>query len=279
MNDTDIPLRVKRIARGERRHDDFDRIFLHLRGPLDRRSSVRDIGDFIAHRDNRDSGLVNQHAQDLLTSFRNWIIPTVTGRRPSTEEIVVAGEANLRIATNEQLKRAMRLDRGGATSAFRKGVEKLKKGEPINKKQRLAVNYLGGTWIWQPAYSDASLFDELVRLLKAGRYLMPEDVAGFERASPFLTKHVIALLHGVKIAMKDGNSVELIAKHSRSERVLGVKMVLTVNELVKPVSEEVFLFHSHLLADDHCDPVLLADETWKGKHLEVRQDGLLAALT
>jgi hypothetical protein len=199
-------------------------------------------------------------------------------RPPSEEEIIKTGESNLRIATNEQLKKAIRLDRGGAKSAFRKGIEKLQRGEHINKKQRLAVNYLGGTWIWQPAYSDADLFNELVRVLKARRYLLPEDVAGFEHARPFLTKHVVSLLHGVKIEMADGNSVELVAKHSRSDRVLGVKLVLTVNELEKPISEEVFLFHTTLPADDHCDPSLLAEETWKGRHLEVRQDGLLAAL-
>ncbi len=201
-----------------------------------------------------------------------------TKRPPTIDEMVVAGEANLRIATNEQLKEAMRLDRGGATSAFRKGIAKTKRGEPLSKKQDKAVRYLGHRWIWQPAYRDHLLFDELVRRLRDGRYLQQEDVAGFDQARAFLAKHIIALLHGVNIVMNDGNKVELVAKHSREERLLGVKMVLTVDEFAKPFSKEVFLFHTGLTADEHCDPDLLAEQSWKGKHLEVRHDGLLAAL-
>ncbi len=278
MTETDIHLRVKRIARGEQRADDFDRLFLHLRGSLDKQSSVRDIGDFVAHRDKRDSGLVNQHVHDLLTSFRNWAIPALTRQPPSVSAMADAGEANLRIASKEQLKSAMRLDRGGATSAFRKGIAKLRDGERLSKKQELAVKYLGNTWIWQPAYNDVSVFDELVRLLKDRRYLEHQDIVGFEAARPFLTKHIVALLHGVRIMMKDGTEGELVAKHSRAERLLGVKMVMTVHDVAKPISQDVFLFHTSLVADDHCDPALLAMKSWKEIHLDVRQDGLLSAL-
>ncbi|WP_017965236.1 hypothetical protein [Rhizobium leguminosarum] len=86
----------------------------------------------------------------------------------------------------------------------------------------------------------------------------------------------VSLLRGVNVIMKDGSHAELVAQHSQSDRVLGVKLVLTAYELVKPISERVFVFHTGLLAHEHCDPALLVEETWQGKRLKVRQDVLLA---
>lgn len=50
--------RVARLLRGERRLTDFDRLFADLRMVTPGRASVHEIGNFAAHRGERDMGTV-----------------------------------------------------------------------------------------------------------------------------------------------------------------------------------------------------------------------------
>lgn len=140
MTETDVPLTVSRIARGERRQDDVDRVLLALRSRDRPGSSVRDVGDFIAHRRGRRKGAVVGRTQDIFRSFRGCIVSMMTKQPPSLEQALKAGEAKLRIATEQQLRRTLSLDRDGARSAFCKGIERPRPGADLNKKQPL-----GGT--------------------------------------------------------------------------------------------------------------------------------------
>lgn len=68
MIDDDLRLRAKRLIRGDRRIDDIDRFYLDLRDRTHGRASFREIGDFVAHRGERNRGPVTQNARDVITS-------------------------------------------------------------------------------------------------------------------------------------------------------------------------------------------------------------------
>jgi len=73
MIERDLKLRVARLVRGERRTEDLDRLFLGLRQAPRVGSCIREIGDFVAHRNRREKGLITRQAQDVFKSFRSWI--------------------------------------------------------------------------------------------------------------------------------------------------------------------------------------------------------------
>jgi hypothetical protein len=110
MLDLDLQRRVQRLLRGDRRSDDLDRIFLSLRERSYGRASIREIGDFVAHRDKREKGLVTEKVRDIFTSFEAWI-RSLLGEAPTLDSASKVATANLRIATNEQLSERLQLRR------------------------------------------------------------------------------------------------------------------------------------------------------------------------
>lgn len=82
MLDDDLRVRVQRLASGRHRVEDLDRLFLGLRDRDGGRMSVREIGDFVAHRGERHKGPVTQTARDVFASVDVWSLP-MRGRKPS----------------------------------------------------------------------------------------------------------------------------------------------------------------------------------------------------
>lgn len=78
----DLRIRARRLATGRHRVEDLDRLFLGLRDRDSGRMSVREIGDFVAHRGERQKGPVTQTARDAFTSIDVWSFP-MRGRIPS----------------------------------------------------------------------------------------------------------------------------------------------------------------------------------------------------
>ena len=99
---------MRRIAGGDRRHDDIDRILLSLRDKSGDRESIRELGDFIAHREQREKGLLTTKARDVFLSFRSWM-HIGTGQPFTLADVRRVAEANLRIATDEQLRNRLGL--------------------------------------------------------------------------------------------------------------------------------------------------------------------------
>lgn len=110
MLETDLQRRVQRLLSADCRTEDLDRIFLGLRGLAGCRASLREIGDFVAHRDQREKGPITQRVRDLAVSCHSWTWQQF-GRGPSLEQAMVVAEANLRIATDVQLDNKFKLKR------------------------------------------------------------------------------------------------------------------------------------------------------------------------
>jgi hypothetical protein len=277
MQDADIKLRVNRIVRGENRPDDLDRIFLFFRFHHCNRYSVRDVGDFIAHRDERKMGAVTGRARDMLLSCRQWLL-TMHGIIPSFEDIKAAAQATLRVATDKQLKDRLNLSRGKTEAALARALDQAEGGVALKGIERKVLNYLGGTFIWNVAYTDTSLLEDLIHVLRFHKFLEKEDVDSFRKARDFLALHVIATLHGTPLVMDKKEIVHLRATFSHETRQLGLKAELPIANLGKPIMSSVFLVHTELVADKYCDPALLIMDTWAGIPLEFGSEGKLAAM-
>ncbi|WP_432343909.1 hypothetical protein WMC41_13520 [Shinella yambaruensis] len=276
MRNTDIKRRVDRIARGTGRHEDFVNIFLFFRTHHCGRLSVRDVGDFIAHREERGRGEVTDRARDMLLSCRHWLL-TENGITPSLEDIKEAVQATLRVATEKQIKDAVGLDKGQAKAALKTALSKAEDGGVLKDKERRVLNYLGRTFIWNVAYTDVSLMEDLVHVLKFHDYLDDADAIRFREARTFLALYVIATLHGTPLTMKT-EAVTLRATFRQETKQLGLKAELPVANLGKPISASVFLFSTELAAAEHCDPSLLDTANWTGLPLEVSSEGKLAVI-
>lgn len=277
MLDEDLSRRLSRLLRGGRRCDDLDRLFLGLRERPGARASVREIGDFVAHRGQREKGLVTDRARDILTSLESWLRISVGGGPVARDEVRKVAEANLRNASEAQLSTRLGMTRAVAKSVLVQGFKKLKNGRGATPREVRTIDYLGGAFIWNPAFTQEALIDDLLHMLKEAGLLKKADQDSFRSLSAFVALYVVTLMHGSSVLLDTGRA-DLIAGFANKEGHLEVKARLSLAGHPKPVFATFCLFWTTLGAATHCAPALLEEGACWACPLEIDADGRLAFL-
>src|SRR5262245_16930541 len=70
MPDARLRVRVERLLRGDFRIDDLSTLFLALRDRSNCPEVVAEIGDFVAHQDERTKGITTNSVRDFFTTLR-----------------------------------------------------------------------------------------------------------------------------------------------------------------------------------------------------------------
>lgn len=274
----DLERRVQRLMSGERRREDLHELYLALRENRGAGDSVREIGDFVAHRTERTKGPVTQVVRDVFTSADVWL-GSLIGKPRSWADFRPAIEANLRIATNEQIKLRLGLRREVARSVAIQAMKKMDKRQPLTKREERVLVYFGGSFIWNPAFTDEVVFEELKAALIAGDLLDKADEQRLETIRPFLTLYVIALMHGSSIVFGQNRKAELRAGFDNERGCLEVKAILhlpQVLEVPKLVIVPFCVFWTSLTPEAHCcDRLAQTKGPWEDL-VEISDDGRLA---
>jgi hypothetical protein len=270
-------LRVGRLMRGDRNVTDLDRLFADLRFADPGRPTVTEIGDFAAHREERNKGIAMRRASDIQISARIWVRQHF-GIVPSIEDARAAGFANLKIATDEQIRRQLGTNRQVARSQFIQGLKQLERGQMPSAKQKAAVDYLGGSFVWQFAFDDATLAGEFADVLIESGALAASDRDAFIGIAPFFALHAITLMHGARLELPDRQFAPLRAVVRAETGTLRVVADVPVENFGKPIGCIVTIFETGLAAADHCDVELPGDPLTAVFPLEIGRDGRLVAL-
>lgn len=282
MLDDDLQMRARRLASGRHRVEDLDRLFLGLRDRDDGPMSVREIGDFVAHRGERQKGPVTQTARDVFTSVDVWSRP-MRRQKASRADIARAAWANFRLASDLQLKHGCGLRRPTVRRRLESGLAKFERGEALTDQEADVVAYLGNRFIWKPAFSDEQLFREFRDVLVRNAILPKAEAAQLDRAKAFLTLYAIALMHGVTVEFGNGVKSELRAGFANRQRHLEVKILIMFDDLSKPLMTPICMFLTSLRPEAHCDAALLElgdsvlADAWRDP-IEVGPDGKLALI-
>jgi len=277
--DDDLRVRARRLASGRHRVEDLDRLFLGLRDRSGDRMSVREIGDFVAHRGERHKGPVTQTARDVFSSVDVWSL-TMRGRKPSKSDISRAAHANLRLASDLQLKQGCGLRRPIVRRRLESGLKRFERNKPLTDQEADVLSYLGNRFIWKPAFDDDKLFNEFRDALVQNDIVPKSEAASLDRARTFLTLYAIALMHGVTIEFDNGTKSQLRAGFSNGQRLLEVKILIAFEELSKPLMAPICMFLTSLDPDAHCTQELLElgegvlADAWQGP-IEVGENGKL----
>jgi hypothetical protein len=261
---TDLRRRVERLLAGRRSLEDLQRIYLDLRDRAYGRASVLEIGDFVAHRDERVKGVVTRRVEDLLLSGRTWIA-SVLGERLSLESPILRdrARANLRLATDEQIRARLGLKREVAKSALERGLKALSRKERITEREAEVLVFFGTKFIWNPAFTDDQLFDDLVAVLIKNGALAQGEIDEFRAVKVFNTLFAITQMHGSTIVAADGTRSPIYGFGANSFGRLEVKGQLSLATEPKPITAELCMFWSGLDVRAHCRAALLGDPaTW-----------------
>lgn len=278
MKPTELRQRVGRYLRGDRRVADLDRIFLGLRDRCYGLATIREIGDFVAHRDQREKGPVTDKVRDIQLSLESWLRQG-EGRFPDLAAAKRISAANLRTATDAQLAARLGLRRDVVKSVLAQAIKKMEgdRFEKVTQREKSVFNYLAGAFVWNPAFTDEQVVEDLASVLMKAGALLKEEREAFDAGSAFLALYVIALMHDSAIVMEDGSRFELVAGFANSENRLEVKARIELPGWGKPVTAPVCVFWSKLIGNDHCSDDLAATPgAWRGA-IEINPSGRLAS--
>jgi hypothetical protein len=190
--DEDLQRRARRLLGGDRRTDDLDRLYLGLRSRARGFDAVREIGDFVAHRDTRDKGLITQVGRDVFTSVDVWSM-SLRGLKPSSADIARAADANLRLATDAQIMSGCGCARSRARKRVESALQRIERGDRISMPEARALDYLGNRFIWKPAFSADQLVDEFGAVLIRAGLIGAAERAQLGQARSFLALHALAV--------------------------------------------------------------------------------------
>lgn len=255
MIDDDLHGRVQRLLSGSHHIHDLDRLFLALRDRAHGRESIREIGDFVAHRDQRQKGLVTQTGRDVFTSIDVWSL-SFRGHKPALEDIARAAWANFRLASDRQIEAGCGLRRGTVKGRLKSGLSKLGCGEVLTTQELKVIEYLGNRFIWKPAFTDKQLFGEFRDVLYLNSILVNADIPALDGIRAFLTLYAICCMHGSAVVLDNGIRAELRAGYFNRERRLEVKMQIKFDDAPKPIMTPICMFLTSLqpeaLCEEHC---------------------------
>jgi hypothetical protein len=191
MSDEELRIRARRLLAGKLQLEDLDRLFLDQRQRCFGRKHFQEIGDFVAHRSERNQGPVTAVIQDIMTSFRVWSMP-MRGETHKLADIKEAGEANLRLLTDEKIQTGCGMGRQTAQAKFRKGVAKLERGASLSNSEVAAMQYLGNRFVWRPAFSDNDLLADFTEVLTRNGLMPDKPQISVERLSAVLALYAFA---------------------------------------------------------------------------------------
>lgn len=256
MLDDDLRHRARRFLAGEHDVHDLDRLLLGLRSRCGAQACLREVGDFVAHRDTREKGLLTQVGRDVFTSVDVWS-RKLRGLDASWADLTRAAHANLRLASDEQLRAGCGCSRGTAKGRLDRALTKVDAGRRPTEKEVRVLGYLANRFIWRPAFTAAQFASDFEEVLLRTGLMGGDRVELAERTRTFLALHALAVMHGSAILLEGGRRARLLAGFANSLRVLEVKVEIAFDELPKPLFAPVCLFATELCPDAHCEPALL----------------------
>jgi hypothetical protein len=307
MPDPGMRARVKRLLGGDFRSDDLTRLFLFARDRCDGRESVQEIGDFVAHHDERSKGLITRTTRDWYITawyyFLNMQRPLDRSRLPANYPEFL--QASLRRTEIQILKTKAGVSRADARKLLTSAIHKLVSNgdgtfamSPLHTKKEVSLlECLGANLSARPAFDGNRLFEDFIMTLKSNGLIERAEIREFQKLYPAVSLFAITVMHNCIIKIDDGSRISLTvsenaAPKGKLEVMAGVPVLLLKIDNAMPFAgaipipgrqESVIvlalaMFSTDLDAAEHCTTELLeAPKPWN-MALEVTGDIRLGIL-
>jgi hypothetical protein len=289
MPDLGLRARVERLLRREFRPDDLTRLFLYARDRCDGRESVQEIGDFVAHHDERTKGLVTRTTRDWYVTARFASLsfagaPIDWNRLPSNFPVVL--QASYRRAPALFFKEVLRMSRADvgrllpmiALKFVRDADGTLAVSASHSNTEFKVMNDLSAVVFGKPAFDSSRLFADFVATIRSHGLLQKSEEREFAGLNPFITLFAVSIMHNSVIRMEDSEPIRL-AIYPNIPRI-GVSAQVRTPNLPdnRTVIMSTPIFSTDLNAEDHCAKELLElPYPWEC-YVEVTQNALLERL-
>jgi len=281
-----IESRVRRLFEGRQKADDLDQIFLWLRTRSFGETVIRDIGDFVAHGEERDKGQAWGHIRNVSDSLRYVAAASAHDGQPNKQQLIGHLRASLPLVTREAIKSATGFSRETASSIVEglvPHIKSMKDGKPIfdrllSSKEAKLYRFLTSKHYVTPAYTRAKIAKSLQIVIdRNGLYSDGMDPFP-DHVVDAVMIFAVSKMHAAQMAYQDGNNVILDANFHEGENNLVVQASSEYplgNDKVVTISFTVL--DTGLNISQSCGKHLLSTDRrfWDLVALEVNDAGLL----
>jgi hypothetical protein len=291
MADPKSKARVDRLLRGDFRPDDLTALFLYARDHCDGRETVTDIGDFVAHHNERDRGIITRSTRDWFTISRFFLprfdgspFPLYDVRKlpPSTRDYFTIAVNRIDAST---IRKQTGLRRSKAYKIMTDLAERLTKNadgtwavpDNVTATEKDLITCVSSWMVGKPAFEATKLCDDFIETLKSNGLITRDEIRKHrEDISTLVQLYAVAAMHNCVVQIGDGTTTQLKGKvdlNPKQIRVLAASM---------PAPNLNMTLSSSMFAVDldptiHCHPDLLVDGSWDFE-IEVTPDKRLSPL-
>jgi hypothetical protein len=290
MADPKSRARVERLLRGDIRVDDLTNLFLFARDRSDGRESVQEIGDFVAHHDERTKGIITRNTRDWFAIVR-FFGPVFRPGGPHkynldqlpaiTPQFI---QATLRRLDHETIKKETGLSRAQANKmlpAILDGLLRNPDGtyavSPTYREKEISLlKTLTSRIIAKPAFTGERLVTDFWATLRGNSLLSKEEQRSATLTNPAIQLFAVSIMHNCMIQIGEGSMVRLEAA-SIDGNIEVACSIISDTEDPKQIGFASALFVTSLDPLTYCQPQLLSVPRWQ-MEIELKPDGRLGIL-
>ena len=237
MPDPKSRARVVRLLTGEFRPDDLTGLFLYARDHCDGRETVADIGNFVAHHDERDKGIVTRSTREWFAVAR-YHMPRFAPGGPyplHAKALPPAAQEYFKIAVNRvgaQLIRKKTGLRGAQAYKIMQDLAlRLIRNEdrtwslPANctATELSLVECVSSHLVVEPAFDADRLSEDFIATLKSNDLITKDELRTHkEGLTQLVQAYAVAAMHNCIVQVGDGTTTQLLAKPNLNDRKIDV---------------------------------------------------------
>ena len=299
MVDAGLRARVERLLRGDFHADDLTRLFLYARDRCDGRESVQEVGDFVAHHDERTKGLITRTTRDwyVTAEFAALAMDYDRQQRAFDLKTLPADLPNFLRASfrrgigsdyNKSLKEKTGLKRAAAErllssviSNFATNPDGTLAITEAHKKEEIdLIIFLWSRLVVRPAFNGEQLFGDFTATLKSHGLIQKPEIRAFEMLKAAVALYAITVMHNCVIQIREGVSLKLTAGANLLIEVsAAVPVPMTgINTLGGLINLASSIYGTAYDCEHYCEPALLAMPRPWTCDLEVTPNMRLGAL-
>ena len=276
MANEDLRLFVEAMIRGEFRPDDIIHLLLYVRERAGGRQSVREIGDFCAHRNDRNKGPITDDARDFYTHTRFLMGYVLNNTRIDPNRIphsaIDAAKANLRRVDSAFLRKGSparsKSEANGLLDSF---ISKLSPSgiaiysmTPSMTQEEMAMwHVLVSTSVVKPLFTGNQFFDDFCSVLAENDLLAKNEIHKVQSVKNGIILLSVSIMHRSNIIIDKSYSVQLKAS-GRYQGNLGIDSIGSMPPIAgkNPLNMAIQLFDSSIQTAQVCSQELQKEQFW-----------------
>jgi hypothetical protein len=283
--------RVERLLRGDIRIEDITNLFLYLRDRCDGRESVREIGDFVAHHDQRTKGIVTRttrywsaHTRFIFSRFtpgsRASPSPIDLKKLPSfTPEFL---RASLYRSSHLLIKREAGFGKSEATRLVEKIIARLRRLpsgnfalDQLTTKEFNLIKFFGSFLTVQVAFTGDQLAYDFIAALKSNGLISKAEIRQSSHLEMLSQLFAVSVMHNSTIVDTDGTKLRLEATQDDGD--ISVHASVPIFNIGEPNEIRVAgaIYSTKLNCKEHCSEQLRSCPNWDTVEIELGANGLL----